>query len=130
MKQLPLFAPAKEDLSLGPKSNYSDYQTYLRSPEWKKKRERAFKLLGRKCQQCGKTKSLQVHHLHYDTLYEESAEDVEIACTDCHPVEDIRRADKKGYDTWLRNKYGDDGGSYDDEIEYEKFQNWKYRDTY
>lgn len=130
MKQLSLFAPTKEDLSLGPRSDYYDYRTYIRSPEWRKKRERAFKILGRKCQKCGKTKNLRVHHKHYETLYHESAEDVEIVCTDCHPMQDEIRADKKGYSTWLHSKYGDAAPYIEGDYGYDKFQSWKIRGSY
>lgn len=117
------------NISLGPKSNYTDYDTYIHSPEWKAKRIIAFKYLGRKCHSCKSTKQLEVHHLNYENLFNESLEDVEILCNACHPVGDDIRATKKGYETWLRNKYGEWANHYDDEFEYEKFQNWKYRDS-
>lgn len=131
MKQMSLFGEIQpKDCLLGPKSNYTDYETYIRSPEWKEKRKKAFQILGRKCHKCPETKRLHVHHLTYDNLYNESVSDVEIVCETCHPVADYQRADKKGYDTYLRNRYGDWAGHHDDEAEYEKFQNWKYKDTY
>ena len=117
-----------KNCSLGPKSNYSDYNTYIRSPEWKAKREKAFQILGRKCQRCGNIKKLEVHHLNYDNLFNESVSDVEIVCNNCHPVEDDKRATKKGYETWLRNRHGEWANHYDDEFEYEKFMDWKFRD--
>lgn len=127
MKQQSLFP---EDLSLGPKSNYTDYKTYINSPEWKKKRERAFKLLGRKCQKCGNTKKLEVHHLTYDNLYNESVSDVEIVYNTCHPVADYQRATEKGYNTFLRNRHGEWADHYNTEEEHEKFINYIHRDPY
>lgn len=113
---------------LGPKSDYTNYKEYIASNDWRKKREKAFELLGRKCKGCGGVENLEVHHLNYENLYNESVLDVEIQCSKCHPLSDTQREIKKSYDTWLRNKYEDCVDVADDEYEYEKFLNWYYRD--
>lgn len=87
-------------------------------------------LLGRKCQKCGRTKSLQVHHLHYETLFNESASDIEIVCTVCHPLADDQRATEKGFSTWLVKRHGEWADHYRDEGEYDKFMDFKYREPF
>ena len=68
------------------KSHYDN--VYLPSNHWKKKREEALEFYGRKCQACGSTESLQVHHLHYKSLHRENVEtDLEVLCADCHKFE-------------------------------------------
>ena len=64
-----------------------DYYTYIKSPEWRSK-TRDFRLaVGNRCEQCGATKSLQVHHKHYRTLGRERKKDVEVLCVHCHQAE-------------------------------------------
>jgi len=110
MKQLHLFKDLAENpkskksrILLGPRSKPIGYEKYIRSSDWRKKRERALKLFGRKCKKCGCEKNLEVHHLNYDNLYYESTCDVEILCTSCHKPADFDRKLEKSYDTWLRN---------------------------
>ena len=62
----------------------SKYKKYLRSPEWKKKKLALFKKRGYKCERCGRTKKLHVHHLHYRTIYKERQKDLKILCAKCH----------------------------------------------
>ena len=113
---------------LGHKSPHMGYEKYIRSLEWKKKREKDFKMLGRKCSICGRESSLEVHHESYENLYEERVNDVAILCKVCHPTEDFDRAVTKGYETWLRNRHGEWADMYDDDISYEKFLDYVYRD--
>ena len=136
MKQLHLFKdslenqkPKKSRILLGPRSKPIGYKKYINSPDWRKKREKALELLGRKCNQCGCENNLEVHHLNYDNLYYESTFDVEILCTSCHKPADFHRKVQQSYDTWLRNKYGDNADSYDNDFTYEKFLNWFYQGT-
>lgn len=60
------------------------YQSYMHSPQWKRKRRKAFAFYGNKCNCCGSTESLQVHHKTYDNLYREPLTDLEILCSGCH----------------------------------------------
>ena len=62
----------------------SEYIAYLRSDEWKEKRKEFLELANYQCQECGKTKTLEVHHLNYSNVGDESDEDVEVLCADCH----------------------------------------------
>jgi|SRR5580704_15102229 5-methylcytosine-specific restriction endonuclease McrA len=60
------------------------YAKYLKSNWWKTKRKQVLKAVGRKCQRCGATRGLQVHHLHYNTLWREKNTDLEVLCAACH----------------------------------------------
>ena len=130
--QLPLFddIPAKKykkykRQSLGPESKHTSYKEYINSYEWRKKREKAFELLGRECMRCSEKENLIVHHRNYDNLYRETTDDVEILCKRCHPSADYHRALEKGFSTYLDNRYGDAAHLYwDDEAEYEQFCEW------
>ncbi len=59
------------------------YEEYLNTPEWKEKREMVLELRGRRCEECGSTKDLHVHHWVY-CRGEESLEDLVVLCSNCH----------------------------------------------
>lgn len=67
------------------------YEDYLRSDRWKNIRELLFEHRGRRCEACGKTENLEVHHLTYRRLGQERAEDLMIVCPACHEWEDRKR---------------------------------------
>ncbi|OGP68123.1 MAG: hypothetical protein A2031_03720 [Deltaproteobacteria bacterium RBG_19FT_COMBO_43_11] len=119
----------KANCLLGSKSAHMGYKKYIQSLEWKKKRDKAFEILGRKCAKCKRKDNLEVHHKNYENLYEERVNDVVVLCTICHPIEDFERGVAKGYETWLRNKHGDSADMYNDDISHEEFLNYIYRDT-
>lgn len=60
-----------------------EYFAYIRSAKWKKKRTQAFECHGRKCQICGATERLTVHHKTYERLGREEMQDLEVLCRDC-----------------------------------------------
>lgn len=62
------------------------YREYLRTPEWRRKRNYLIALLGC-CQECGSTESLQVHHLNYDRRGHEWQSDLWLLCESCHRAE-------------------------------------------
>jgi 5-methylcytosine-specific restriction endonuclease McrA len=67
------------------------YEKYLKSPEWQKKRSERLKIDNYKCQRCGYSYCLQVHHLNYDTLgHEDVYKDLITLCRPCH--EEIEKA--------------------------------------
>ena len=47
---------------------YEDYKAYVNSATWKKKREKRLKLDGYRCQHCGATARLEVHHYKYPEI--------------------------------------------------------------
>jgi hypothetical protein len=57
-----------------------EYHNYLKSPEWKAFRKLAFEHYGRKCSECDRTKTLQIHHKTYDNIFNEKLEDVVVLC--------------------------------------------------
>lgn len=61
------------------------YDDYLASEEWEDKRRECLDHHGRECADCGATGSLDVHHLHYETLGDEdAAADLMPLCRACH----------------------------------------------
>ena len=73
----------------------TDYQKYMRSKEWKAKRQEKLEACDHKCECEGGCyrKATQIHHLHYDTLGEESMEDLQALCPKCH----MRKSRVKGF---------------------------------
>lgn len=62
------------------------YREYLQSPHWQKVRNEIIKVRGEKCEICGATENLQVHHKTYKHLgFEENyPEDLIVVCKKCH----------------------------------------------
>lgn len=54
-------------------------------------RQKRLAVAGHRCETCGSTRSLQLHHVHYETLGSERVEDVRILCGDCHAKETERQ---------------------------------------
>ena len=73
------------------------YIDYIKSKEWKKVRLGLFKLRGKKCEKCGQTKLIHVHHLTYKNLFNEKPEDLQILCKKHH--EDAHGRKFKKYKT-------------------------------
>lgn len=68
------------------------YREYLRSPEWKAKRERALVLGAHRCCRCLQVGGeLDVHHVSYERLFDEIDEDLEVLCRTCHEAEHAAR---------------------------------------
>jgi 5-methylcytosine-specific restriction endonuclease McrA len=68
------------------------YSIYLKSDYWRKLRSDKLDSIGNKCERCGTTKTLQVHHKTYyrngeDILYHETLDDLECLCRACHEKE-------------------------------------------
>jgi len=82
-----------------------NYQTYLRSPEWKARRQVAITKAAGRCRDCGKpTSRFEVHHLTYRRFGREHPKDIRAICRDCHKRHHRRR--KSGADRtadWLTN---------------------------
>lgn len=68
------------------KINGIDYNEYIHSDEWKKKRVEVAKREHHICQMCGKTvvKSYQIHHKTYKRFGNEDLDDLMFLCEDCH----------------------------------------------
>lgn len=63
------------------------YSDYLKSDKWKKIREHIHLVRGGKCERCGETDNLQVHHKHYRNIFNEKMKDLELLCKSCHRKE-------------------------------------------
>lgn len=65
--------------------NREFYDWYINhSPVWVAIRQWALQRAGNKCEQCGKTYMLSVHHLNYNNLGKEHPEDLKVLCQECH----------------------------------------------
>ena len=65
------------------------YREYLKSDEWKRKRNRRIEIDGNRCQCCGcrgtMRNPLDVHHLTYHSIYHEDVDkDLVTLCRSCH----------------------------------------------
>jgi 5-methylcytosine-specific restriction endonuclease McrA len=58
----------------------------LKDEKWKAFRWFVMKVRGEKCETCGSTENLQVHHLKYKKVkaWEYTCNDVIVVCRDCH----------------------------------------------
>ena len=71
----------------------AEYERYMRSEAWERKRSERLELDGNRCVMCGRpnglqkdgaTPILQVHHIHYRNLGHEPMEDLVSLCPTCH----------------------------------------------
>ena len=67
------------------------YLSYLKSKLWKKRRYAALERAKFKCEECGDTRWLQVHHLTYERLGREHPKDLQVLCQGCHWIADALR---------------------------------------
>ena len=62
------------------------YREYMRSKTWRKKRRKVLRRAEFKCEECGATGHLEVHHLTYKRFGQEPLSDLKALCFDCHQV--------------------------------------------
>lgn len=63
------------------------YRQQLLDERWKKKREQVLEHKGRKCEMCGTTQNLQIHHKRYikgKYAWEYKMKDYLVLCANCH----------------------------------------------
>jgi len=60
------------------------YYAYLGGTIWRHRRKLALVRVGSRCEDCGGTKKLEVHHLTYERLGHELPEDLQVLCKPCH----------------------------------------------
>lgn len=63
------------------------YEDYLNHWAWKEKAEWIKHIRNNRCERCGDKKYLHVHHKDYKSLGNETKDDVEVLCKDCHKKE-------------------------------------------
>lgn len=69
-----------------------DYNTYINGGAWKTRRAAVLLQRGKKCQACGLTGIMEVHHRTYDRMGAELDRDLIVLCTACHKgVHDLHR---------------------------------------
>lgn len=73
----------KRDIPEPPRHN-PKYNAYLRSPEWKKKRDAVFQRDGGICQGCLEEPIENVHHTTYANLFDELLFQLIGLCETCH----------------------------------------------
>ena len=70
------------------------YAAYLQTEDWQRTRRMKLKVSPR-CEFCGATADLEVHHTHYETLGWESLTDLQTLCGRCHDVAHGRDPDEQ-----------------------------------
>lgn len=80
------------------------YPAYLNKAHWKKIRQIKLYSVNYRCEGCGSSEDLQVHHIRHQNLCNESLDDLQVLCTKCHAKARIdREAILKA--NWLENRY-------------------------
>ena len=87
-KSKPKSSKAKKRQSVKQKRGFKKkYSDYLKSKDWADIRIDLFNVRGGKCERCGSTVKLEVHHLHYRNVFKEEPSDLIILCRICHQLE-------------------------------------------
>lgn len=63
------------------------YLAYLRSPEWRRRRNAILQRADGWCERCGHVRATEVHHLTYVRLGDERPDDLLALCAFCHRAE-------------------------------------------
>jgi hypothetical protein len=63
-----------------------DYHAYLKSDEWKVKRDSQIRDAGGRCQVCNSRYRLNCHHRTYERIGRELPEDLIVLCEVCHGI--------------------------------------------
>jgi 5-methylcytosine-specific restriction endonuclease McrA len=107
------------------------YSIYLNSNYWQRLRAEKLDSVGHKCERCGTTKTLQVHHKTYyrngeDILYHETLDDLECLCRACHEQHHhIKYKQRK-----LRPAYADKYTNEYNDKKYKKKKPYRVKDKY
>jgi len=83
-----------------------DYQKYLKTKHWAKIRAWIIALRGCKCEICGKSHQLRVHHLSYDRLGDPAPDDLRVLCMWCHRDQHHENPQVKMLDSQFRKMFG------------------------
>jgi len=73
------------------------WRARLKHPSWEDRRQSFLWYTHARCEDCGiqpDPKDLQLHHLHYDTLWYENNNDLQLLCPGCHRIADEARAEE------------------------------------
>ena len=69
-----------------------NYQEYLKSDTWQRKRKAVLKRDNYLCKHCQKKKAQDVHHKTYDNVGREPLSDLVSLCRECHEKQHIRNS--------------------------------------
>lgn len=61
-----------------------NYESYIGSETWRRRRARWLSANGRWCRGCGRTEDIRLHHKTYDRMGRELNTDLVALCTTCH----------------------------------------------
>lgn len=61
-----------------------DYDRYLKTPQWRNKRQVVLHRARYKCRHCKKRRATQAHHLTYVRVGKERLSDLQAVCYPCH----------------------------------------------
>lgn len=79
----------------------AEYENYIHSNAWRSRRKQALRIGHNRCDICGSTTSLQVHHLTYKHLGHELDNELVVLCALCHRKVHNQQARKK-YKSYYR----------------------------
>lgn len=65
-------------------TNEDDYESYLRSAEWKVRRDGMLDIANNQCELCTSPELLTVHHCNYASFQKEEPRDLVLLCWKCH----------------------------------------------
>lgn len=74
----------REDRESEKDEHRKKYYDYINSEEWKIKRAQVIERDGGRCRACLSNKYLNIHHLTYDRVFNESLNDLITVCHECH----------------------------------------------
>lgn len=76
--------------------DFKEYNRYIRSDEWQRKRQERLQLDWHRCKNCGGKIGLEVHHKNYSGLRNEDVSGLATLCSECHDkVTKINRKKRK-----------------------------------
>jgi 5-methylcytosine-specific restriction endonuclease McrA len=67
-----------------PNQWWKRYSAYLKSDDWKELRQRTIAERGAKCELCGSTTVLHVHHKSYKHYKRPKDSNLQVVCQPCH----------------------------------------------
>jgi len=69
----------------------AEYDRHLQSKTWKRKAKAARRRAGWRCERCGESRPLDVHHKTYARFKKELAKDLEALCRPCHEAHHAKK---------------------------------------
>lgn len=83
---------------------YQQRRESTKTEHWKKLKRQVIAERGNACEHCGTDKKIYLHHKHYDTLFEETPEDVTLLCLRCHMSAHGITLQDNSYELWTEQE--------------------------